>query len=69
MVASKIDADLLIILSDIDGLFDKNPKTHDDAKLISLVEKITPEIESYGGDPTSFKGVGGMRNKIKDAKI
>jgi len=69
MVASKIDADLLIILSDIDGLFDKNPKTHSDAKLISLVEKITPEIESYGGNPTSFKGVGGMRTKIKAAKI
>jgi glutamate 5-kinase len=69
MVASKIDADLLIILSDIDGLFDKNPKMHNDARLISLVEKITPEIESYGGDPTSFKGVGGMRTKIKAAKI
>lgn len=69
MVASKIDADLLIILSDIDGLFNKNPKTHDDAQLLPLVEKITPEIESYGGDPTSFKGVGGMRTKIKAAKI
>jgi len=69
MVASKIDADLLIILSDIDGLFDRNPKTHSDARLLSLVERITPEIESYGGDPTSFKGVGGMRTKIKAAKI
>lgn len=69
MVASKIDADLLIILSDIDGLFDKNPKTHSDARLLPLVERITPEIESYGGDPTSFKGVGGMRTKIKAAKI
>ena len=69
MVASKIDADLLIILSDIDGLFDRNPKTHSDARLLSLVESITPEIESYGGDPTSFKGVGGMRTKIKAAKI
>jgi glutamate 5-kinase len=69
MVASKIDADLLLILSDIDGLFDKNPKTHSDARLLSLVEHITPEIESYGGDPTSFKGVGGMRTKIKAAKI
>lgn len=69
MVASKIDADLLIILSDIDGLFDRNPKTHSDAKLLSLVEMITPEIESFGGDPTSFKGVGGMRTKIKAAKI
>lgn len=69
MVASKIDADLLIILSDIDDLFDRNPKTHSDARLLSLVERITPEIESYGGDPTSFKGVGGMRTKIKAAKI
>lgn len=70
MVASKIDADLLIILSDIDGLFDRNPKTHIDAKLLTIVKKITPEIESYGGgDPTSFKGVGGMRTKIKAAKI
>lgn len=69
MVASKIDADLLIILSDIDGLFDRNPKTHSDARLLSLVKRITPEIESYGGDPTSFKGVGGMRTKIKAAKI
>ncbi|MBZ3935324.1 glutamate 5-kinase [Methanimicrococcus blatticola] len=69
MVASKIEADLLIILSDIDGLYDKNPKLHDDAELIPFVEKITPEIEKYGGDPTSTKGVGGMRTKIIAAKI
>lgn len=69
MVASKIEADLLLILSDIDGLFDKNPKMHPDAKLLDTVEKVTPEIESYGGDPTSFKGVGGMRTKLKAAKI
>lgn len=69
MVASKIEADLLILLSDIDGLYDKNPKLHDDAKLIPFVEKITPEVEKYGGDPTSAKGVGGMRTKIIAAKI
>lgn len=69
MVASKIEADLLILLSDIDGLYDKNPKLHDDAELIPFVEKITPEIEKYGGDPTSTKGVGGMRTKIIAAKI
>ncbi|WNY23601.1 Glutamate 5-kinase [Methanimicrococcus hongohii] len=69
MVASKIEADLLIILSDIDGLYDKNPKLHKDAKLIPFVEHITPEIEKYGGDPTSTKGVGGMRTKIIAAKI
>ncbi|SFM84876.1 glutamate 5-kinase [Methanolobus profundi] len=69
MVASKMEADLLIILSDIDGLYDKNPKRNDDATLLSLIEEITPEVESYGGSPTSMKGVGGMRTKIEAAKI
>jgi len=69
MVASKVEAELLILLSDIDGLYNKNPKKNEDAKLISTVEKITPEIESYGGSPTSTKGVGGMRTKIEAAKI
>ncbi|WP_406660829.1 glutamate 5-kinase [Methanolobus sp. ZRKC3] len=69
MVASKMEADLLVILSDIDGLYDKNPKRNDDATLLSVVEEITPEIESYGGSPTSMKGVGGMRTKIEAARI
>jgi glutamate 5-kinase len=69
MVASKVEAQLLILLSDIDGLYNKNPKKNQDAELISTVEKITPEIESYGGSPTSTKGVGGMRTKIEAAKI
>ncbi len=69
MVASKVEAELLILLSDIDGLYDKNPKKNANAKLISVIEKITPEIESYGGSPTSIKGVGGMRTKIEAAKI
>ncbi|MFA4956924.1 MAG: glutamate 5-kinase [Candidatus Methanoperedens sp.] len=69
MVASKVEAQLLVLLSDIDGLYDKNPKKNEDAKLISTVEKITPVIESYGGSPTSTKGVGGMRTKIEAAKI
>jgi len=69
MVASKMEADLLVILSDIDGLYDKNPKRNDEAKLLSVVEEVTPEIESYGGSPTSMKGVGGMRTKIEAAKI
>jgi glutamate 5-kinase len=59
----------LILLSDIDGLYDRNPKKNENARLISKVEKITPEIESYGGSPTSTKGVGGMRTKIEAAKI
>ncbi len=69
MVASKVEAELLILLSDIDGLYDKNPKKNENAKLIRIIEKITPEIESYGGSPTSMKGVGGMRTKIEAAKI
>ncbi len=69
MVASKVEAELLVLLSDIDGLYDKNPRKNEDAKLISIVEKITPEIESYGGSPASMKGIGGMRTKIEAAKI
>ncbi|TAN46492.1 MAG: glutamate 5-kinase, partial [Candidatus Methanoperedens sp.] len=69
MIASKVEAELLILLSDIDGLYNKNPKKNEDAILISTIEKITPEIESYGGSPTSMKGVGGMRTKIEAAKI
>ncbi|MFA4934763.1 MAG: glutamate 5-kinase [Candidatus Methanoperedens sp.] len=69
MVASKVEAELLVLLSDIDGLYNKNPRKNEDAKLISTIEKITPEIESYGGSPTSMKGVGGMRTKIEAAKI
>ncbi|MCE8422912.1 MAG: glutamate 5-kinase [Candidatus Methanoperedens sp.] len=69
MVASKVDADLLILLSDINGLYDKNPRKNEDARLIGTIEKITQEIESYGGSPTSTKGTGGMRTKIEAGKI
>ncbi len=69
MVASKVEAELLILLSDIDGLYNKNPKKNEDAELISTVEEITPIIEGYGGNPTSTKGVGGMRTKIEAARI
>jgi len=69
MVASGIEADILIMLSDVDGLYDKNPKRNHDARLLDIVERITPEIESYGGSPTNMKGVGGMRTKIEAAKI
>ncbi len=69
MVASKVDAELLIMLSDVNGLYDKNPKKCENAKLISTIKRITPEIEKLGGNPTSMKGVGGMRTKIEAAKI
>lgn len=69
MVASLVEADLLMILSDIDGLYDSNPKTNKDAKLIHIVEEITPEIEGYAGGAGSILGTGGMITKINAAKI
>jgi glutamate 5-kinase len=69
MVSIKMDADLLIILSDVDGLYDKNPKLFKDAKLIPTVKEITDGIKASAGDPTSKVGTGGMRTKIKAAEI
>ena len=69
MVTSLIGADLLIILSDIDGLYDSNPRTNPDAKIIYNVKKVTDEIrESAEGAGTSL-GTGGMATKIKAAEI
>jgi glutamate 5-kinase len=69
LVAGLIEADLLVILSDIDGLFDKNPQINPDAKLISIVENITEEIENVAGGIGSSYGSGGMVTKIRSAKI
>ena len=68
-VASLIDADLLIILSDIDGLYTANPATCSDGVLVEKVEKITAEIEAYAGCAGSNFGTGGMLTKIQAAKI
>ncbi len=68
LVASELDADLLVILSDIDGLFDSNPKTNTNAKIIPVVEKITPEIMAYGEDASSG-GRGGMKTKLEAARV
>jgi len=69
MVSIKMDADLLIILSDVHGLYDKDPKLFADAKLISTVTDITDEIRGQAGDATSRVGTGGMRTKIRAAEI
>ncbi|HZX44743.1 MAG TPA: glutamate 5-kinase [Candidatus Nanoarchaeia archaeon] len=69
LVASKVNADLLIIVSDIDGLYDKNPKLSKDAKLIRRVESITKDIENMAGKAGSAFSVGGMESKVKAAKI
>ena len=68
IVAGLVNADLLIILSDIDGFYDKDPRSNEDAKLLSEVSKITEELEAAaGGAGTSF-GTGGMITKLSAAK-
>lgn len=69
LVAGAIDADLLIILSDIDGLYDDNPKINPNAHKISVVKEITPEIENLAGGAGSSLGTGGMCTKIQAAKM
>lgn len=68
-VAQMIKADLMILLSDVDGLYNKNPKIYQNAKLISLVEKITPEIEKMAQGSNSKVGTGGMITKLMAAKM
>lgn len=69
LAACLIDADLMVILSDIDGLYDANPNTNPDAKLIAHVEKIGPEILAVAGGAGSTVGSGGMITKIKAARV
>ena len=68
IVASKLDANLLVMVSDVDGLYDKNPKFYDDAKLISVVEKVTPKMEK-SATGASIGGRGGMITKLIAAKV
>ena len=69
MVANLIDADLLFILTDIDGLYTADPNKEPDAKMIPLVEKIDAKIESLVSGSTSGLGTGGMVTKIEAAKL
>ncbi len=68
-VATLVDADLLIILSDIDGLYDSNPKENPNAKLLPLITTLNEEIKAMAGDSNSKFGTGGMATKIKAAEI
>lgn len=68
IVASRTDSDLLIILSDIEGLYDSNPKDNPDAKLIPLVTDVD-SVMDVAGDAGSSVGTGGMKTKLKAAKI
>lgn len=67
-VANTVNADMLVILSDIDGLYTGDPTKYDDVKLIEVVPEITEEIESLAGKESSAFGTGGMITKIKAAK-
>jgi glutamate 5-kinase len=62
-------ADLLVLLSDIDGLYDRPPGGDSGAKLIPLVERITPEVEAMAGAAGSELSRGGMQTKLEAAKI
>ena len=69
MVSGLVDANLLILLSDIDGLYTDNPRTHSDAKIISYVDNIDKHIYDIAGDAGSSMGTGGMYTKIQAAAI
>lgn len=69
VVAKLVSADLLIILSDIDGLYDKNPGKNKECHLISLVENIDDTVLSYAGGKGTSRGTGGMITKLGAARI
>ncbi len=68
-VATMASADLLVLLSDVEGLYDAPPGSSADAKLVPVVERITPEIEAMAGTSASELSRGGMQTKIEAAKI
>ena len=69
IVACCARADLLVLLSDIDGLYTANPHTHADATLIPLVKEITPEILALADGAGSALGTGGMATKLRAARM
>ena len=68
VVATTIHADLLVLLSDIDGLYTADPRTDKDARRIEVVEALTPEIMALGGGSGSSLGTGGMMTKLRAAQ-
>ena len=68
-VAELVKADLLIILSDIDGFYDGDPRTDINASVIPVVSSITDEIKSFAGSAGSSRGTGGMKTKLKAASF
>lgn len=68
LVTSLVNADLLIILSDIDGLYDRDPRLSKNAKLIPLVRQVTPEMEKKASGTLSPISIGGMVTKLQAAR-
>lgn len=69
IVARCVKADLLVLLSDIEGLYTADPRKDPSAKLIPVVEKVTPEIEALAGGVGSGLATGGMATKLRAAKM
>ncbi len=69
LVAACVDAELLLNLSDVDGLYDGDPRTNGDCRLIEEVAQITAEIEEIAGGAHGICGTGGMRSKVEAARI
>ena len=69
IVATLVKADLLVLLSDIEGLYTADPRKNPDARLIPLVEEITPDILALAGGAGSSMGTGGMATKLRAAQI
>ena len=64
-----VNADLMIILSDIDGVFDKDPKKYKDAKLLPVIDKIDDWVRNFGGDTQTQTSTGGMKTKLLAAEM
>ena len=69
IVAVNAEADMLVILSDIDGLYDADPRKHPNARLLPVVEQLTADIEKLAGGEGSALGTGGMTTKLHAARI
>ena len=69
IVAKLVEADLLVMLTDIDGLYDKNPRKFSDAKIIDEVTEITEEVKAMADGAGTSRGTGGMITKLLAAEI
>ena len=69
IVSKLVKADLLIILSDIDGFYDSDPRKNPNSKMLSIISEITPEIEQCADGAGTKRGTGGMITKLTAAKI